>query len=70
VRGFYEQLALEELGHRSPPQSGPPADREEKEAARKNPGLARSLYAILIGLRSDGVREWNYSTNLHDKVAA
>jgi soluble lytic murein transglycosylase len=23
------------------------------------------LYAIRIGLRSEGVREWNYSTNLH-----
>jgi soluble lytic murein transglycosylase len=25
----------------------------------------RSLLAIQIGLRSDGVREWNYTTNLH-----
>jgi soluble lytic murein transglycosylase len=30
-----------------------------------NPGLQRALYAIRIGLRSEGVREWNYSTNLH-----
>jgi soluble lytic murein transglycosylase len=27
----------------------------------------RALYAIKLGLRSDGVREWNYTTNLHTK---
>ncbi len=40
-------------------------EREEKAAARANPGLTRGLYAIQIGLRSEGVREWNYTTNLH-----
>ncbi|MEY3445619.1 MAG: hypothetical protein RIR45_374, partial [Pseudomonadota bacterium] len=29
------------------------------------PGLTRALYAIQMGLRSEGVREWNYITNLH-----
>jgi soluble lytic murein transglycosylase len=38
---------------------------QEKAGARSNPGLTRSLYAIQMGLRSEGVREWNYSTNLH-----
>jgi soluble lytic murein transglycosylase len=38
---------------------------EEKESARQNAGLTRALYAIQIGLRSEGVREWNYSVNLH-----
>jgi soluble lytic murein transglycosylase len=68
VRGFYEQLALEELGQRScaPPRPPPPTP-EEKDAARQNPGLQRALYAIALGLRSEGVREWNYSTNLHTK---
>jgi soluble lytic murein transglycosylase len=66
VRGFYEQLALEELGIPiTTPERPAPLTAEEKEAARQNPGLARSLYAIAVGLRSDGVREWNYSTNLH-----
>jgi len=66
VRGFYEQLALEELGHAVTVPERPPAlSAEEKEAARRNAGLNRSLYAIRIGLRSEGVREWNYSTNLH-----
>ncbi|WP_198970141.1 lytic transglycosylase domain-containing protein [Xylophilus sp. ASV27] len=65
-RGFYEQLALEELGQRIVlPQRPPPPTPEEREAVRANPSLARGLYAIQIGLRSEGVREWNYATNLH-----
>ena len=68
VRGFYEQLALEELGQRiTVPPRPAPLTADEKDAARKNPGLNRGLYAIQIGLRSEGVREWNYSTNLHAK---
>jgi len=64
-RGFYEQLALEELGQRvTVPPPPAPLTPEEREAARKNPSLNRGLYAILIGLRSEGVREWNYGTNL------
>ena len=66
TRGFYEQLALEELGQRiSVPPAPAPLTAEEKAAARANPGLNRALYAILLGLRSEGVREWNYTTNLH-----
>ena len=66
VRGFYEQLALEELGQRITAPERPPALLpSEKEAARQNPGLQRALAAIRIGLRAEGVREWNYSTNLH-----
>ena len=65
-RGFYEQLALEELGRQvTVPARPEPLTAEEKEAARLNPGLNRSLYAIAIGLRPEGVREWNYTTNLH-----
>jgi soluble lytic murein transglycosylase len=66
VRGFYEQLALEETGQRiSVPEAPEALSEPEREAARNNPGLARALYAIQIGLRQEGVREWNYSTNLH-----
>jgi soluble lytic murein transglycosylase len=65
-KGFYEQLALEELGQQvTVPARPAPLTDEEKKAARSNPGLNRALYAIAIGLRSEGVREWNYSTNLH-----
>jgi soluble lytic murein transglycosylase len=65
VRGFYEQLALEELGQKiTVPAKPAPVSPEEKEAARLNAGLNRAAYAIAIGLRPEGVREWNYSTNL------
>ncbi len=68
MRGFYEILALEDLGQRVVVPTRPtPLTPEEKAAARSNPSLARGLYAIAIGLRPEGVREWNYATNLHDK---
>jgi len=67
VRGFYEQLALEELGRKVTAPARPPAPTaEEMEVARRNPSLQRALYAIGMGLRSEGVREWNYATNLVD----
>ena len=66
VRGFYEHLALEELGQSITVPARPEAlSADEKQAAQDNAGLQRALYAIRIGLRSDGVREWNYCTNLH-----
>ncbi len=68
VRGFYEQLALEELGQKITVPTRPAAlTPEEKETARLNAGLNRAAYAIAMGLRTDGVREWNYSTNLHQR---
>ncbi len=68
VRGFYEQLALEEIGQKIvAPERPAPLSAEEIEAARQNPGLQRAIYAIRIGLRPEGVREWNYTTNLHVK---
>lgn len=68
TRGFYELLALEELGQRAAVPTRPaPLTPEEKDAARNNPSLQRALYAISIGLRPEGTREWNYATNLHDK---
>ena len=66
TKGFYEQLALEETGQRiSTPERPAPLTAPEKEAAKRNTGLTRALYAIKLGLRSEGVREWNYTTNLH-----
>ncbi len=65
VRGFYEQLALEELGQLINVPASPAAlSTAEKEAARSNVSLQRATQAIAIGLRSEGVREWNYATNL------
>ncbi|MDD2547438.1 MAG: transglycosylase SLT domain-containing protein [Burkholderiaceae bacterium] len=66
THGFYEQLALEELGQRiTPPAAPTPLTPAEKAVARANPALQRGLYAIGLGLRTEGVREWNYATNLH-----
>ncbi len=66
VRGFYEQLALEELGQAiTVPERPSPLTPQEKAAALIHPGLQRALYALAIGLRAEGNREWNYSTNLH-----
>ncbi|MDZ4143607.1 MAG: transglycosylase SLT domain-containing protein [Burkholderiales bacterium] len=67
-RGFYEQLALEELGQRVtvPPRPAPPT-AQEMEAMQRNPGLVRALAAIALGVRPEGVREWNYHTNLHTR---
>ncbi len=68
TRGFYEMLALEELGQRVMAATRPaPLTPEERNAARLNPSLNRGLYAIAIGLRPEGTREWNYATNLHDR---
>lgn len=66
VKGFYEQLALEELGQPITVPERPTAlTPQEKAAALTHPGLQRALYAIQIGLRPEGNREWNYTTNLH-----
>ena len=64
---FYEKLAVEESGRSLVAPSSPaqPPTPTERDAALRNPALARALYAIGIGLRSEGVREWNYATNLH-----
>ena len=66
VRGFYEQLALEELGQTITVPAKPAAlTAQEKLAAAQNAGLQRALYALSLGMRSEGNREWNYTTNLH-----
>jgi soluble lytic murein transglycosylase len=41
-----------------------PPTTEEVGQARANPSLQRAIKAIAIGLRAEGVREWNYATNL------
>ena len=68
VNGFYEQLAQEDLGLKiSAPPKPAPLTAEEKEATRINQNLNRAAYAIVIGLRPEGVREWNYATNLSQR---
>jgi soluble lytic murein transglycosylase len=60
--GFYAKLATEDLGQRVtlPPQPQP-LSASELQAARSHPGLQRGLQLIALGLRSEGVREWNFS---------
>ena len=66
VKGFYEQLAMEELGQAITVPAKPAAlTQPEKTAAAQNAGLQRALTALGLGLRSEGNREWNYTTNLH-----
>ncbi len=66
VKGFYEQLALEELGQAIAAPAKPEAlTPQEKTVAAQNAGLQRALKALSLGLRSEGNREWNYTTNLH-----
>ena len=64
--GFYDKLALEALGQPivTPPAPAPLTEAE-RDGARRHPGLNRALLAIALGLRGEGVREWNYWTNLH-----
>jgi soluble lytic murein transglycosylase len=60
--GFYGQLAAEDIGESLPLPAAPaPLTASEREAPRDHPGMARGLQLIALGLRSEGVREWNYS---------
>ena len=64
--GFYEKLALEALGRPlAPPAAPAPLTEAERQGAQRHIGLNRALLAIALGLRGEGVREWNYWTNLH-----
>jgi soluble lytic murein transglycosylase len=59
---FYGKLAAEDLDR---PLVLPPAPSAltpgERSAAAAHPGLQRGLALIALGLRSEGVREWNFS---------
>ena len=59
---FYGLLAAEELGQpfQLPAAAAAPG-AAEREAVRGQPGLARALQLIQLGLRSEGVREWNFT---------
>ena len=59
---FYGKLASEDLGRAFavPPRPQPLTDAE-REAAAAHPGLTRALQLIALGLRGEGVREWNFS---------
>ena len=60
--GFYQQLATEALGRpiKLPALPQPPTQQELEQVLAK-PGLTRGLYAMNMGLRNEGVREWNWN---------
>jgi soluble lytic murein transglycosylase len=59
---FYGGLAAENLGLSVPlPPRPAPLTKAEREAAKRQPGLARGLQLMTLGLRQEGVREWNFS---------
>ncbi len=59
---YFGRLAAEDLGLPTPlPPAPAPLTAEERRVARQHAGLARALRLIDLGLRSEGVREWNFS---------
>jgi soluble lytic murein transglycosylase len=59
---FYGKLATEDLGQpiTLPPKPAPLTDAEIAQA-QQNLGLRRALVLIGMGLRGEGVREWNFT---------
>jgi soluble lytic murein transglycosylase len=59
---FYGLLSGEELGYPvTLPQDTYVPSEEEVAAAAKEPGLARALELIRLGIRTEGVREWLFA---------
>ena len=59
---FYGALAAENLGQAvALPLPPAPLTTEERSAAAGTPGLVRGLQLIELGLRNEGVREWNFT---------
>src|SRR5436190_2345621 len=64
---FYGLLAAEELGYVSTlPETSYVPTEAEVDAARQEPGLARALELIRLGLRTEGVKEWLFSIRYFD----
>ena len=59
---FYGNLADDELNRAivAPPKAAAPT-REETLQAAANPGVQRALALYRVGLRTEGMREWNWS---------
>jgi len=64
---FYGLLSGEELGYPvTLPQDTYVPSEEEVAAAAKEPGLARALELIRLGIRTEGVREWLFAIRAFD----
>jgi soluble lytic murein transglycosylase len=60
---FYSLLSAEELGRTtSAPVKPSPLTVEERAAARITPGFVRAMLMFKLGLRTEAVKEWNYTT--------
>ena len=59
---FYGNLADEELGRKIivPPKAKAPT-AEEQKAARDNPGIRRAMAFFRLDMRTEAVKEWNWS---------
>ncbi|MBK8891835.1 MAG: lytic transglycosylase domain-containing protein [Dechloromonas sp.] len=59
---FYGNLADEELGRKilTPPKAKAPT-AEEQKAARDNPAIRRAMAFFRLEMRTEAVREWNWS---------
>ena len=59
---FYGNLADEELGRTvMPPPQAKAASAEEQRATRENPGIRRALAFFRLDMRTEAVKEWNWS---------
>ncbi|MCC7456550.1 MAG: lytic transglycosylase domain-containing protein [Nitrospira sp.] len=59
---FYGKLAAEEIDFQPAlPALAPTPSDDDRARARANPGLQRALQLIALGLRQEGVREWNFT---------
>jgi soluble lytic murein transglycosylase len=64
---FYGLLANEELGNASaPPRDTYVPSAAELDAASRDPGLARALELIRLGIRTEGVQEWQFAIRYYD----
>ena len=64
---FYGLLANEELGYvGTVPVAGYTPTDDDVAKARANPGLARALELIRLGMRTEGVREWLFTIRYFD----
>src|SRR6185503_8658850 len=60
---FYGLLASEELGYlETLPENAHVPPEDQVEEASRDPALARALELIRLGIRTEGVREWQFAT--------
>src|SRR5688572_15578742 len=66
---YYGLLADEELGYAGTlPQTMYVPTEAELDKAKRDPGLARALELIRVGMRTEGVKEWLFSIRNFDDV--